>query len=110
MLSVLWTTGEPRGLSLEKLLTLLTENPAKFLGLEQQKGRLREGFDADISVFDEHIKFTVSEGIIEHKHKASPYIGEILKGKIIHTFVNGVQVVKDSELIELNAGTLLLKT
>jgi allantoinase len=109
-LPVLWTAGEKRGMSLEKLLPLLTENPAKFLGLEKQKGKLSKGFDADICVFNEHEKFTVSESIIKHKHKATPYNREILKGKIIHTFVNGVQVVKDSELIELNAGKLLLKT
>ena len=36
-------TGRP----LEQLLPLLTENPAAALRLEEQKGRLRPGFDAD---------------------------------------------------------------
>ena len=34
---------------------------------------------------------------------------EILFGKVIHTFVNGVQVVENSELKKLNEGKLLLK-
>ena len=108
-LPVLWTEGKKRGLTLEKLLPLLTENPAKFLGLEHQKGKLAVGFDADICIFNEQAEFTVSEDIIEHKHKATPYNNETLKGKIIHTFVNGIQVVKDCDLKELNAGKLLLK-
>jgi allantoinase len=108
-LPVLWTAGKKRGLDLEKLLSLLTEKPAKFLGLEHRKGELKEGFDADICVFNEEEEFTVVKNCIEHKHKATPYIDQTLKGKIIHTFVNGVQVVKDSKLKELNAGKLLLK-
>jgi len=107
-LPVLFTEGEKRGLPLEKLIPLLTENPAKFLGLEHQKGKLQEGFDADICVFNPEEKFIVSEDIIAHKHKATPYLNHRLKGKIIHTFVNGVQVVENSELKNLKAGILLL--
>ncbi|MCF6280093.1 MAG: allantoinase AllB [Flavobacteriaceae bacterium] len=108
-LPVLLTEGKKRGLALEKLIPMLTENPAKFLGLEHQKGMIKEGFDADICVFNPADEFTVLESIIAHKHKATPYLNHKLKGKIIHTFVNGVLVVKESRINKLKAGNLLLK-
>ena len=108
-LPVLWTAGLKKGLTLEKLIPLLTTNPAKFLGLENTKGELKKGFDADITVWSNDEEFKVTENIIAHKHKATPYANHTLKGKIIHTFVNGIQVVKNSELKTFNAGKLLLK-
>ncbi len=108
-LPVLYSEGKKRGLTLEKLIPLLTENPAKFLGLGHQKGKLQEGFDADITIWDDSKEFTITENSIRHKHKATPYLNESFFGKVIHTFVNGVHVVKNSELNELNAGELLLK-
>ena len=108
-LPLLYSEGQQRGLALEKLISLLTKNPAKFLGLEYQKGKLQEGFDADITVWDDNQEFTITEEIIHHKHKATPYLGQTLFGKVIHTFVNGVHVLKNSELNTLTVGKLLLK-
>ncbi|PHR71920.1 MAG: allantoinase AllB [Lutibacter sp.] len=109
-LPILWTEGKKRGLELEKLIPLLTENPAKFLGLENQKGKLQEGFDADITIWNDSQEFEIVEDSIYHKHKATPYLNEVVVGKVIHTFVNGVQVVENSELKNLRKGELLLKT
>lgn len=108
-LPVLYSEGRKRKLAIEKLIPLLTENPAKFLGLEHQKGKLQECFDADITVWDDSRSFTITDASIQHKHKATPYLNETLFGKVIHTFVNGVQVVENSEIIKLKAGKLLLK-
>jgi allantoinase len=108
-LPVLWTAGVKKGLTLEKLIPLLTENPAKFLGLTHQKGKLQKGFDADITVWNENEEFTVTENNIAHKHKATPYLNHRLKGKIIHTFVEGAHVVENGVLKVLHAGNLLLK-
>ena len=109
-LPVVWTAGQKKGLTLEKLIPLLTINPAKFLGLDYKKGLLKKDFDADITVWNDTEEFTVTKNSIAHKHKATPYMDHVLKGKIIHTFVNGIQVVKNKELNTLNAGKLLLKT
>jgi allantoinase len=108
-LPVLYSSGKKRGLTIEKLIPLLTENPANFLGLDTEKGKLKEGYDADITVWDDSEELKITRESIEHKHKATPYMNEILFGKVIHTFVNGVQVVENSELKKLNEGKLLLK-
>ena len=108
-LPVIWTEGQKRGLTLEKMIPLMTSKPAKFLGLDKRKGKLKKGFDADITIWNENEEFVITEKTIAHKHKATPYINHKLKGKIIHTFVNGVQVVEKSALNKMNAGELLLK-
>ena len=108
-LPVVFTAGQKKGLTLEKLIPLLTVNPAKFLGLDHKKGLLKKGFDADITVWNDSEQFIVTENIIAHKHKATPYMNHTLRGKIIHTFVNGVQVVQNEKLNTLKAGKLLLK-
>lgn len=53
-------TGKP----LEDVLPLLTENPAKLLGLERQIGFLEEGRDADVVALDEknHVADTFAKG------------------------------------------------
>lgn len=108
-LPLLYSEGKKRGLSIEKLIPLLTENPSKFIGLEHKKGKLKEGFDADITVWDNSETFTITEENIQHKHKATPYLNETLYGKVIHTFVNGVQVIENSKIKTLQQGKLLLK-
>lgn len=106
-LPVLHTESQKRGIKFEKLITLLTEKPAKFLGLENKKGALKTGFDADITVLDKNEEFTLTENNIEHKHKATPYLNEKLNGKIKHVFVNGTQVVNESEMSKEGMGKLL---
>ena len=108
-LPVMYSSGKKKGLTIEKLIPLLTENPAKFLGLDAEKGKLKEGYDADITVWDDSEEFKITVESIQHKHKATPYMNETLFGKVIHTFVNGVHVVENSELKNLNKGKLLLK-
>lgn len=43
------------GLPLWEAVGMMTYNPARILGLENQKGSIREGLDADLCVFDEKI-------------------------------------------------------
>ncbi len=108
-LPILFTEGKKRGLTTEKLILLLTKKPAKFLELDYKKGALKAGFDADIAVWDDSQEFQITEDSVQHKHKATPYSNETVFGKVIHTFVNGVQVVENSKLKTLQQGKLLLK-
>ncbi len=108
-LPILYSECRKRGLKTEQLISLLTKKPAEFLGIDYKKGALIAGFDADIAVWDDSEEFVISEDSIQHKHKATPYLYETVFGKVIHTFVNGVQVVENSKLVNLKAGKILLK-
>jgi len=108
-LPVLFTEGSKKGLTLEKLIPLLTENPALFLGLENTKGKLKIGYDADITIFDSNENTIIKESDIEHKHKATPYLNERLKGEITNVFINGIHVLENKKMINKNKGKLLLR-
>ena len=45
---------------------MLTENPAKVMGIAENKGALKQGMDADVVIFDENIniKNTIINGKI----------------------------------------------
>ena len=74
-------------LSLQKWIESLTLQPAKLLKLDA--GTLREGANADVTVFDPEKIWTFTEENIQSKSKNSPFIGNELKGQIVFTLVNG---------------------
>jgi dihydroorotase len=64
-------------------------NPAKILGIP--KGTLQIGADADITIIDPDVKWTVSANDFQSKSKNSPYIGWELFGKVAAVFVGGMR-------------------
>ena len=106
-LPVMNTEFKSRGVPLEKLIPMLTQKPAEFLGLESRKGFLKKGYDADIVIWDDTVEYILTEEIINHRHKATPYLGQKLKGRVTDTFVNGSHVVQASKCINKNKGKLL---
>lgn len=68
---------------------LLSANVARRFRIDQRKGRLAEGFDADltlISVDDEH---TLSNADLLYKHRQGPYDGRKSTVRIVRTVVRG---------------------
>jgi allantoinase len=88
LLPASWTALKDT-VSLEEFIPLLTSHPSRFLNLQERKGKLAKGYDADITIWSptENIDTSVAE--VRHRHKISPYIGEQLSGKVMQTFVNG---------------------
>ncbi|MDD3344037.1 MAG: amidohydrolase family protein, partial [Sulfurospirillaceae bacterium] len=68
----------------EDLMTMCSATPAYLLGLET-KGRIGEGFDADIVLFDPNESNLIS-------HKNSLYQGDVLYGKVKKVIVAGVEI------------------
>jgi dihydroorotase len=68
-------------ISMEQLINLTSKTPAKILGLKT-KGEIKEGFDADLVIFDSACKETL-------KVSDSIYSGETLKGKVLKTIAKG---------------------
>jgi allantoinase len=107
-LPVFWTKAVEKDFSLNEVSKILSENPAQFLGLDK-KGRIEQGFDADLVVWNPEKKFTVEEKDIHFRHKISPYLGEILRGSVEHTYTYGVKVFDMGQFTHLNGGKVLLK-
>ncbi len=69
------------GFSTERLLQCLSENPRRIFGLP--KASVREGEQADLSLFLPDLIFRFEERQIQSKSKNTPFIGKELKGKVV---------------------------
>ncbi|GJM35438.1 MAG: allantoinase [Saprospiraceae bacterium] len=107
LVSAAWTSLQ-NDLPLEKFIPLLTENPAKYLHINHEKGYLKRDFHADFTVWSPEESFFVAKAENQHRHQISPYIGERLSGKIIATYVNGIAVF-DQKIINKNIGKCIIK-
>ena len=108
-LPVMWTEANERGLTVNQLAEWLCGAPARQVGLAQRKGSIRVGSDADIVIWNPNREFTVEPEIIHHRHKLTPYAGEVLRGVVEKTFLRGQIVYDDGEFVGPK-GSLLLRT
>jgi dihydroorotase len=83
-------------ISLELIENVMSNNAAKIFSLDK-KGKLEEGYDADIIVVDTNRQWTVKKEEIESKCGWSPFEGYELLGKNYITVVNGNIVYIDGE-------------
>jgi dihydroorotase len=81
--------------TLEILVRVCMENPARVFGLKQ-KGYIKEGFDADLILVDLEREWTVENSLLFTKCGWSPYAGKKLKGKVVRTFVLGQEVFNEN--------------
>ena len=106
-LPVLWTAAKKHDCSLNDIAKWLCEKPAILTGKQNIKGKIAKGYDADLVVWDPEEQFTVTESMIHHKHKITPYLGEKLYGVVEQTYLEGEKVFDRGEFI-LNKGTIAL--
>ena len=59
-LSLLWTEGKKRGVTVGQLVDWLCVRTARHAGLHDRKGRLQVGYDADIVVWNPDAQFEVT--------------------------------------------------
>lgn len=85
-------------LDLNKMISLLTINPAEIIGID--KGTLEVGGIADITIIDPELEKEVDPDKFYSKGKNTPYKGQKFAGWPIMTIVNGEIVAKDGRIIE----------
>ncbi len=86
-------------ITLQKLTELMAANPADIFKIKD-RGILKIGAFADITVVDPEKDWTVDPGKFKSKAKYSPYAGMILKGKVETTIVNGNVCWQNNQIIE----------
>ncbi|XP_053625669.1 allantoinase-like [Plodia interpunctella] len=107
-LSIFWTNASKRGLNLQSISKYLSYNTAKLCGLQNRKGALKPGLDADLVFFDPDATFVVTADKIRHKNKLTPYLGRELKGVVKQTYLRGQLIFDDGEVLQKPVGTMLL--
>jgi dihydroorotase len=79
-----------RGLSLARLVELLSVGPARILGVPG--GSLAPGAPADVTVLDLDTPFTIDSGTFRSKSRNCPFHGWTVRGRAIATVVGGKTV------------------
>jgi dihydroorotase len=74
-------------LTLPELITHLTFNPAKIIGVD--RGTLKVGATADLVIFDPDKTVTVDREKFRSKGKNTPFHGWQLSGSVLYTIVSG---------------------
>jgi allantoinase len=104
-LPLVWTMiRQWPGIGLADLVQWLSRRPAQLVGLGHCKGALAAGYDADLVVFDPDAEFTVSSEMLYHRHKATPYDGRRLQGRVDRTVLRGRTVFDAGSFADMPTG------
>jgi allantoinase len=106
-LPVIWTKLRTRNNSLETLVRWMCSEPARFIGLEKQKGAIAPGYDADMVIWDPEKRFVVRPKMLHHRHKLTPYLNAPLRGEVQATFLRGEMIYDHGRFPGAPHGVLL---
>lgn len=90
---------EPGHLSLLRAVECLASAPARILGLDDH-GRLVEGADANLVVFDPLERWVVDPTKLHSLTANTPFAGRELTGRVRHVFFAGVETVSGGRVAE----------
>jgi len=93
-------------LTLQQLINLMCENPCRIFGIKN-KGYIKEGFDADLTIADMNKEVTIKNEMIASKCGWTPFNNHKVKGFPVGTIVNGHLVMSDGKVILESKGTPL---
>jgi allantoinase len=108
-LPVVWTEARRRGATLADVVEWLGRRPSQLVGLGGRKGALAPGCDADLVVFDPDAELTVTPEALYHRHKATPYEGRALCGRVDKAFLRGRLVYHAGRFGDAPAGRAILR-
>ncbi len=86
-------------ISLTRLISKLTCEPAKVIGRNGELGTLKAGTPANITILDPDREWVVNSSSFASKGKNTPYDGYKFKGKVMATIVSGRIVYIDDSLL-----------
>ena len=98
-MSLMYHFGRQQGLALERIAALTAGNPARALGLYPQKGCLRVGSDADVTVLDLGAKRVISAADQAQAVDYTPYEGKKVDVSVRSVYLRGRQLVRDGKFI-----------
>jgi allantoinase len=84
-LPVVWTEAARREVDLMLLARWLALAPAQLAGLDDRKGSISVGKDADFVVFDPDGETLVRGRDLHHRHSLTAYEGMRLRGRVVDT-------------------------
>jgi allantoinase len=92
---------------LPRFSAITATNVAERFGIGRLKGRIAEGFDADITLVDLQGSLTIAAEQLWYRHAISPYIGSELRAVVKETWVRGRAVYRNDGFLGVAQGRLL---
>ena len=93
-------------LTLQQLINFMCENPCRIFGIKN-KGFIKEGFDADLTIADMNKEVTIKNEMIASKCGWTPFNNFKVKGFPVSTIVNGYLVMFNGKIVIESKGTPL---
>lgn len=107
MLPLLLTRVAEGRLSLEQMVRLTSESPARLYGLYPRKGSLAVGSDADFVLVDLKRRYILDRHQLHSKHPVSPFEGWPVVGRPVATFLRGDAVLREGDVVGTPRGQML---
>lgn len=96
LIPALLTHGVAAGrFDLLALAEITAERPARRFGLWPTKGSLQVGADGDVLLIDPDAEWEVDPAGLEGRGKAPAWHGMPMRGRVVHVFSRGQQIVRD---------------
>ncbi|MEV7975518.1 allantoinase AllB [Streptomyces sp. NPDC086519] len=108
-LAAVWTEARKRGHGLEDVVRWMSARTAALVGLDDRKGAIAAGRDADFAVLAPDEAFTVDPAGLQHRNRVTAYAGKTLYGVVKSTWLRGERIVADGEFTPPR-GRLLTRT
>lgn len=96
-------------ITFNKAVELCAANPAKLFGLEDQKGSLQVGLDADIVIYDREKDFVITNDAMHGETDHTIWEGVKIKGYPVATYSRGRLVFKEGKFLGDRGGGKLIK-
>ena len=90
-------------LSIERIVELMCHHPAQLFNV-RERGFLRPGYKADITIVRPDSPWTVTKDIIQSKCKWSPMEGKEYQWRVEHTLCNGRHILDNGVFDEQSRG------
>ncbi|MGW7425935.1 allantoinase AllB [Streptomyces sp. NPDC054813] len=108
-LPAVWTEARRRGHGLEDVVRWMSARTAALVGLDDRKGAIAPGRDADFAVLAPDATFTVDPADLQHRNRVTAYAGKTLYGVVRSTWLRGERIVADGAFTAPK-GRLLTRT
>ncbi len=107
LLPLMLTAGHhDRGFDVGHIAAMTATFPARRYRLAD-KGRVQVGAHADLAVVDVNAQWVLDAEDLLYRHRHSPYVGWDLRGRVVHTLLRGIPVLRNGRIVSDGHGQLV---